>query len=146
MASGNARPKPTRTFAQSGVIACRNKSGKLRILLITSRRSKRWVIPKGMVAKDTTADESAAKEAWEEAGARGDVSPVALGAYTYEKWGGVCHVEVFSMNVEELADTWPEDHFRTREWVDPRTAIKRVREPELRDIIAGIVTSHEAKT
>ena len=94
-------------YRQSAVIPYRfNGQGKLRLLLITSRKRKRWIIPKGVIEPDLSSRKSAAKEALEEAGILGSVSDDMLGTYEYAKWGGVCHVEVFGMRVERILEEW----------------------------------------
>ena len=86
-----------------------------------------------------SAQESAAKEAHEEAGVEGVVNPEAIGGYQYEKWGAVCSVEVFPMEVrrEIPQGQWQESH-RLREWVTPEQAASRVRQPELADIMIAL--------
>ena len=125
---------PDAYFRQSAVIALRKKGGQRRVLLITSRRRKRWVIPKGIVEPDLTPAASAAKEAWEEAGLRGRVSKKPLGRYRYDKWGGTCTVDVFLMKVDSMADSWPEAE-RSRRWVPLDEAARLVEEPGLRRLL-----------
>jgi 8-oxo-dGTP pyrophosphatase MutT (NUDIX family) len=103
--------------------------------MITNRKGERWIIPKGLVEDDLTALESAAREAWEEAGVKGRISEKSVGEYRYEKWGGTCIVEVFLLNVTDVLAHWPEDDFRQREWVGVEEAAGRVREEALRKII-----------
>lgn len=131
-------PKATLTIAQSGVIPYRIHNREIAVMLITSSTRKRWVIPKGLVEPDMTAQDSAAKEAWEEAGIFGTVQADVLGTYEYQKWGGICRVEVFLLQVEIVADTWPEANKRKRQWVDLPKAIKRVEEPELKQILTDL--------
>ncbi|NET56922.1 MAG: NUDIX hydrolase [Symploca sp. SIO2E6] len=76
---------------QSGVIPYRLREGITEVLLITSINSKRWIIPKGLVEPGMTPQDSAAKEAWEEAGVIGEVLPTLMGTYDYRKWGGICN-------------------------------------------------------
>lgn len=133
----DVRSKPDYWYAQSAVIPYRERDGSLEVLMVTSRRRRRWVIPKGIREPDLSAPDSAAKEALEEAGAVGVVDPGALGVYRYEKWGGVCEVEVFSMRVTELLPRWPED-FRERQWLSLDAARARVREAGLRRIIEAL--------
>jgi 8-oxo-dGTP pyrophosphatase MutT (NUDIX family) len=83
-----------------------------------------------------SAFDSAAKEAWEEAGVEGSIATEPLGSYSYRKWGGVCHVQVFSLHVERLAETWPEPA-RERRWLEPEAAAGLVDEPELKEILLG---------
>jgi 8-oxo-dGTP pyrophosphatase MutT (NUDIX family) len=125
-------------FRQAGVIPYRLREDDVEILLITSRSRKRWIIPKGLVEPDLTPAESAVQEAWEEAGLAGQVSKRSLGQYEYEKWGGVCRVEVFLLRVEKLFTYWPEANFRDREWVTIEEAARRVDEGGLKEIIRGL--------
>jgi len=128
-------------FQQSGVIPYRIHQGSLEILLITSRKSKRWVIPKGLIELHMNAAESAMNEAWEEAGIRGQVSETAIGTYEYKKWGGTCHVEVFGLHVETLLQDWPEDSIRQRQWFSVTKAAERVREADLKQMILALPTA-----
>ena len=128
-------------YNQSGVIPIRFREGSLEILLITSRRKKHWVIPKGIIEGELSPQESALEEAYEEAGIRGAVDPEPVGRYQYNKWGGICTVEVFVMRVEEELGTWPEDFFRERRWVDLPTARSMVDNPDLVKLIVEAVTS-----
>jgi len=136
------RLRPDYYYTQSAVIPYRLRDGAPEILLISSRKKTRWVVPKGIREPELSAAESAAKEALEEAGVRGEVDPSPLGQYQYQKWGGVCSVEVFPMRVSELAEEehWDESH-RDRKWVTPRTAVKLLKEPQLRDMVRRLEES-----
>ena len=112
----------TRYFKQSGVIPVY----KGKVVLITARGSKRWIIPKGSIDWELSAQDSAAKEALEEAGIKGNVLPGEVGTYTYEKNGGRYKVRLYHMEVTKLKDKWDEDHFRKRKLVSPKQAIKKV--------------------
>lgn len=126
--------KLTAIYHQSAVIPYRKKGKRVQIMMITSRKRKRWVLPKGIVEPYLSAAESAAKEAYEEAGIQGIVSEHVIGRYHYAKWNGLCHVEVYPMRVEKLLNHWPEE-YRKREWVTVETAVKRVNEPDLKEIL-----------
>ncbi|NIQ08741.1 NUDIX hydrolase, partial [candidate division KSB1 bacterium] len=108
-------------YDQSAVIPFRFEEDDLQVMLITTRRSKRWIIPKGLIEDDMTADESAEMEAFEEAGIRGHVYPEVIGEYEYQKWGGICRVKVFLMKVESVLEEYPES-FRTRRWMTAEEA------------------------
>lgn len=125
-------------YNQSGVIPFRRDKDGVQILLITSRSRKRWVIPKGIVESELSPQESAQKEAYEEAGITGKIINKTIGKYTYKKWGGTCTVQVYLLEVEEIMDDWPEAFFRTREWMSLEEAIKRVDEKDLKKIIQAI--------
>ena len=77
-------------YRQSSVLPYRLIGNRVEIMMITSTKRKRWILPKGIVEPDMTPAESAAKEAMEEAGVEGEVSPVSIGKYHYKKWGGLC--------------------------------------------------------
>jgi 8-oxo-dGTP pyrophosphatase MutT (NUDIX family) len=112
----------------------------VEIILITSRETKRWVLPKGWPMKGRTAREAAAIEAHEEAGLDGPVSEQPIGSYRYDKRlkdGNARPVEVsvFPLRVETLSDDWPEKDQRRREWFSPAVAAALVEEPELKALI-----------
>lgn len=136
------RLRPDYYYVQSAVIPYRMSGGAPEILLVSSRKKTRWVVPKGIQEPELSAAESAAKEAWEEAGARGEVDPSPLGHYQYEKWGGVCTVDVFAMRVTELVEDeeWEESH-RDRKWVSPKAAVKLLKEHDLRTIVHNLEQS-----
>lgn len=136
--------KPENWYRQSAVIPYRlapsadGDAPLVEILLITTRKRKRWIIPKGIVDPGLSALESALKEAYEEAGIRGSAPETPFGEYSYEKWRGVCRVEVFLCEVTDVLDAWPEDWARRREWVTADEAARRVREPELRELLRAV--------
>lgn len=118
---------------QSGVLAVHE--GK--VMLVTSRKSSRWVIPKGMIGKGLTAAESAAKEAFEEAGVSGIVGEQMIGSYECRKMGVPCRVDVYPLVIDCLHDEWDEMHQRRRELVAPETALGMVGHKELRALIGS---------
>jgi len=129
------KSQPAWFYQQSGVIAFRVADGSFEILLITSRRRGRWIIPKGIIEPGFTAAESAQKEAGEEAGVVGSVSAAPVGVYQYRKWGGECTVLVFALEVHTVWDTWPEAAERQRQWMPLDDAAHAVREPDLQHLI-----------
>ncbi len=129
--------KPEFYYQQSAVIPRRRRDGELEILMITSRKKKRWVLPKGVIEPDLAPAESAAKEALEEAGIEGRVNAAPVGTYRYQKWGGTCTVDVYTMDVTTEHPTWEED-FRDRQWVSLDEAAARVDEEELRRILHSL--------
>ncbi len=97
------------------------RDGELRVLLVTSRETRRWVLPKGWMEKRLAPHALAAKEAFEEAGILGRVERRPLGRYDYLKRGAggaatPCTVRVFRMRVDRLLDEWPERQERERRW------------------------------
>lgn len=129
---------PEWMYRQSAVIPYRFGAEGLEVLLITSRKRKRWVLPKGVVEPGMIPADSAEKEAFEEAGIEGRVDDRPLGVYQYRKWGGVCTVEVFAMRVTGDSDDWPEADIRTREWLPLSEAAGRVDEAELKELITSL--------
>ncbi|MCG7622928.1 MULTISPECIES: NUDIX hydrolase [unclassified Epibacterium] len=111
------------------------------VLLITSRDTGRWVLPKGWPMAGKTSAESAVQEAWEEAGvAKSRFDETPLGCYSYDKRldnGAVEPLEtlVYAVEVQELQECFPEAHERSRSWMSPAEAATRVDEPELRDLL-----------
>jgi len=128
-------PKPV--YLQSAVIPYRHKDQALQVLLVSNLRKSRWVIPKGLVEEGFSAAASAEKEALEEAGITGTVNEEKIGTYTYQKWGGTCHVEVFLMKVTGEMTKWAESS-RSRRWMTLEAARKRVDEPGLKAILARV--------
>ncbi len=133
-----SRTKPEWMYRQSAVIPFRRAGDGLEVLLITSRKGKRWVVPKGVVEPELTPAQSAAQEAFEEAGIRGTVAERPLGTYAYEKWGGVCEVQVFAMAVTDQLDTWPEAAIRRREWLPLVEAKERLVEAALKAMLDAL--------
>ena len=132
-------PVPDYFFTQSAVIPYRIADGKPEIMLITSRKGTRWVLPKGVKEPDLSLRDSASKEAFEEAGVRGELDAEPIGHYEYAKWGGTCKVAVFPMAVSEcLPDRdWEESH-RERQWLSPQEAKDRLDEPDLGTLVGNL--------
>lgn len=116
-----------RMYRQSAVVPYFWHEGEIHIVLITSVNSGQWGIPKGMIEPYLTPSESAAKEAEEEAGAIGTLDSNKICEYTYHKWCGTCHVQVFSLHVTELQETWDESCVRNRTTVPLNNAIEMVK-------------------
>jgi len=120
---------------------CWRRTGKgLRIMLITSRDTGRWVIPKGWPMRSRTWPEAAAREAFEEAGVRGTVSSRSIGVYTYLKALGPgrwvpCVVRVYAMEAREMLQAFPETGQRRAKWFAPEKAARRVEEHDLAAMI-----------
>ncbi len=128
--------KPAGYYKQSAVIPYRIKNHRIEIVMITSRSGNRWVVPKGVIEPNLLPSESAAKEALEEAGVEGIFSPTAVGKYKYQKWGGVCKVQVFLMRVTKIHNDWAEKALRTRRWMSPEEACGHIRKKKLRKLVS----------
>ncbi|MHC5726255.1 MAG: NUDIX hydrolase [Nostoc sp.] len=129
--------KVSKVFKQSGVIPYRVNNGKIEILLITTRNFQHWVIPKGDIPNGMSSPDSAAKEAWEEAGVIGQVDANALGTYKYRKRGKSYCVKMYLLPVEMLSEDYPEASKRKRQWVEVPKAIRRVKFNSLKRILKG---------
>jgi len=133
--------RPEYYYTQSSIIPYRILGGRLEIMVISSRKGKHWIVPKGIVEPDLSPVASAAKEAFEEAGIEGKASGPSIGRYTYEKWGGTCAVDVYPMEVTRVLpeEEWLES-FRDRAWVSPEEAVDRLKHPELRPMILELAS------
>jgi 8-oxo-dGTP pyrophosphatase MutT (NUDIX family) len=115
----------------------------LEVLLVTTRRTRRWIIPKGWPIRGLTPAKSAAREAFEEAGVRGKVGAKAVGLFTYDKVldeAGIqatCEVKVYPLLVKSQSETWPEAAQRVTQWVEPMRAIAMIKEPDLKNLVAA---------
>jgi phosphohistidine phosphatase len=118
-------------YPQSAVIPFQINNNKIRVLLITSIKTKKWIFPKGIVEDHLTPQQSALQEALEEAGIEGEILDFPLGIYAYEKWGGICEVTVFPMRVTKILDEWPEAELRQRKWVSIEKAKKLLSKDDL---------------
>ncbi|HVJ40423.1 MAG TPA: NUDIX hydrolase [Dongiaceae bacterium] len=122
---------------QAGAIPYTMLDGELRILLVTSRDTGRWLIPKGYVDKGLTPADAAVREAYEEAGIKGAVaSDLPLGFFTYFKKlksgeDKPASVQVFLLRVEKQCKKWPEMKQRQCGWFKPEEAASLVKEPGL---------------
>lgn len=119
----------------------RETDAQTEVLLISSRETKRWVLPKGWPMPDRDGAGTALQEAWEEAGIRTDgARPFKVGHYSYVKrlTGDVpahTKVDVYAIHVTGLEDVFPEAGQRKREWFLPDDAARLVQEPELRSLL-----------
>lgn len=116
------------------------KDGQTLVMLVTSRETKRWIIPKGWAEKKTAPHAVAAQEAFEEAGLRGTVQEKPFARYEYVKRlksgkGIPCLVDIFLFHVEKELDDWPEKAERERKWMTAGEAALAVGESRLIEIL-----------
>lgn len=114
--------------------------GRLEILLVTSRETKRWIIPKGWPMSGRKDHRAAAQEAYEEAGLKGRIGKKSVGRYRYDKRLGdgsavSCAVKVFPLEVSEERKRWPERKQRVRRWYAPEEAAALVQEDDLQSLL-----------
>lgn len=133
------RDRPAYYYTQSSVIPFRITENGVEILIVRSSQNKHWVIPKGIADPGLSLQESAAKEAWEEAGVEGRVLDEAIGSYQYAKWGAICTVTVYPMEVSRQLpqDEW-EEHHRGREWVPAKKAANSLKQAELAPLVLAL--------
>lgn len=124
---------------QVGVLPYRIVDGDVECMLVTSRTSRRWIVPKGHIEPGLTARETARFEAFEEAGLTGVIGRRSIGSYVYtkrrEKGGDTCRVRVYPMEVAHQAEDYPESHQRERAWYRPEEAERAVGQKELGRLI-----------
>ena len=129
---------------QVAALCFRNQGDDRQVLLVTSRDTGRWIIPKGWPIRGLSSSEAARQEAWEEAGvSEGQMAAKSIRTYTYDKTlssGLPVAVEtmVYSFEVENLKDDFPESQERRRKWFSPSDAASLVRERELKSIFRAL--------
>jgi 8-oxo-dGTP pyrophosphatase MutT (NUDIX family) len=144
--SGKTRKRKLRLAVrlQFGALPYRFTSDvALEILLVTTRQSRRWIIPKGWPIKGLRPAKSAAREAFEEAGVQGRVGGKSIGVFAYDKVlddiPTSFEVRVFPLLVRRQSETWPEIEQRVVQWVAPDKAITLIKDPELKALVAAFV-------
>lgn len=123
---------------QSAAIPFREKNDELYVLLITSRSDGRWIVPKGHVEPYLSPAESAAREADEEAGVRGELLDRCVGSYRDTKYGHARHVDVFLLRVTQIFDDWLEKNERERRWFPVKKAARKIKNSELAKMIENL--------
>ncbi|MFM7084887.1 MAG: NUDIX hydrolase [Hyphomicrobium sp.] len=125
----------------------RNKGRKPDVMLVTSRETGRWVIPKGWPSKKIKDNAAAAREARQEAGVTGKISKKPIGYYRYKKRTNnlqkLVYVNVFLLEVKKEKKVWLEKKFRHRRWFDNQSASRKVREPKLKDLLSNLHRSKD---
>ncbi|MGD9543063.1 MAG: NUDIX hydrolase [Methylocystis sp.] len=133
----SASPAPRTQYA---ALPWRINEGRVEIMLVTSRDTKRWVVPKGWPMKGRKPHIVAAIEAVEEGGLIGKIETAKLGEFSYEKRlasGATvdCRVEVYPLRVQKQRKKWREKKQRATRWFEGAVAADLVEEPELCDLI-----------
>lgn len=138
-----------RARLQYGAIPYRRAKNGIEIMLITSRSTRRWIVPKGWPLARKPSRDVARLEALEEAGVEGTIGKRRFGSFHYHKRlkdGSIvlCRVDVFAFEVWRQHENWLERRARKRRWFDSKRAIKLVREQELKVLIAALVLRLES--
>jgi 8-oxo-dGTP pyrophosphatase MutT (NUDIX family) len=145
----NPERAPITKRVQYGALPYRMKGrSQAEIMLVTSRETRRWIIPKGWPKKGKSARQSAAREAFEEAGVIGRISRRAVGSFSYEKRlkdGETveCEVRVFPLHVKRQTKEWPEKEDRKVKWLSADKAAKKVDEPTLGELIRQLARKRD---
>ena len=120
------------------------RDGQQLVMLITSRETQRWVIPKGWAKNGVAPHAQAAREAYEEAGLEGEIGTKPIATYRYDKRlpkgrTRACQVQVFPLAVTRQHDDWPEKSERQTRWFTPAEAAERVAEDGLATLMLRLV-------
>ncbi|MGR3636140.1 MAG: NUDIX hydrolase [Shimia sp.] len=141
--------KSTKTGSrvQFAALPYRMRKGKPQIMLITSRGTKQWLLPKGWPMANFKPHKAAAQEAWEEAGVIGKAHKRCIGMYTYRKSRGVHRgkkftVLIYPLEVTKSVNAFPEHGQRQRKWLTPKKAAKRILNPDLEKIVRTFDCKH----
>lgn len=138
---------------QYGALPWRRTADGVEILLVTTQKTRRWIVPKGWPEKGRTPQECAAQEAYEEAGVKGVVSGEAIGVFSHKKLAKsgqmiTCRIRVYPLEVHDVAAEWPEKAAREIKWCAVEEAAVLVTDASLRRVIAkfsrAAVTTHKA--
>lgn len=135
--------EPPRQAGQVAALCWRLRKGHAQVLLVTSRDTHRWVLPKGWPIAGLTPQAAAAREAWEEAGVEGKIGTQPLGQYCYDKrlpsqTALPCAVQVFPLRVQTLKASFPERKQRRRKWFAAEAASLLVAEPDLSELLRNL--------
>lgn len=131
------RVKSPDLMRQVGALPYAVVDDRVAFLLVTSRRSGRWIYPKGSTVEGREHHATAAQEAFEEAGVEGEIAPVPIGTYRTIKKGlrrHVVEVDLFPLRVTRQHDEWPEMAARHRHWVLLTEAKRLLADPSLADL------------
>lgn len=129
---------PAASLRQVGALPYSYVDGRMAVLLVTARRSGRWIFPKGAIEPHLTAWDSAALEAYEEAGVRGEVEETPIGSYRAVAGTGgakLIDIDLYPLRVTEQLDIWKEKGQRLRHWVTVREARRLLAHRQLADLV-----------
>ena len=143
-ALASIKPSARPVFRQVAALCLREKDGKAQVLMVTSRATRRWIIPKGWPIDGTKNPKAALIEAWEEAGVKqASVSkkPIAEFASRKRLHDGTevrITTDVFRVKVDKTEKSFPERDQRRRKWMHPAKAAKLVQENGLKKILRAL--------
>jgi 8-oxo-dGTP pyrophosphatase MutT (NUDIX family) len=132
MSSASSSP-----ISQACAVPYRVNRGRIEVCIVTTMRRRRWTFPKGIVERGDTLPQTALKEAWEEAGLRGEIIGGVLGKYLRRKRGAEVAVTAHLMLVRESRTQWPEAEVRERRWVEVTEAVDHLGRVEQRRLLTA---------
>jgi 8-oxo-dGTP pyrophosphatase MutT (NUDIX family) len=144
----NTSKTPSARRLQYGALPYRMRNGhRAEFVLVTSRETQRWIIPKGWPKRGKSPHRSAAREAFEEAGVLGTVGRRPIGSFSYEKRlksgrSVKCEVRVFPLEVTRQKKEWPEKQQRQVKWLSASKAAEKVKDPVLSKIIQRVARKY----
>jgi len=128
-----------RVIIQAGVVPYYFDNGIKKIILITAKNPRRnWIVPKGHVEKKSDHQSSAVKEAFEEAGLKGNLKPEIIGSLSYKKKNNEYKVDFYPFEITEILDNWPEKDSRERIAVEQDYAGRFVLDEKLLEILKKV--------
>lgn len=131
---------------QAAALGYVERDDGLDLVLVTSRRTRRWIFPKGAVGAGESPSAAAARELMEEAGVIGDAAPGPIGVYTSLKATprglASIDVELYPVRVRRIVDTWPEKRLRQRRILPVAEAAVLIATPEMAELIALFARLH----
>src|SRR6478752_10115874 len=137
--SDSTRKLPTSRVQYAALPFRRRGNSRTEVMLVTSRGTGRWIIPKGWPMKRKSPHRAAAREALEEAGVVGEIRKKPIGSFSHRKGKqGKCKVKVFALEVTRQRKSWREKGEREVQWFSPAKAARKMREPVLRRMIREI--------
>jgi len=131
--------RPSWHFKQSGVVPFRTTDRGYEVLLITTRKSGKWIFPKGIIEPDLSPEDSAEKEALEEAGVSGTIIHDIRESYSYDKWNGRCNVTLYPLRVAKQHEHWAEEADRKRKWISQGHIDDYIETGVLKEAVAHIL-------
>lgn len=146
--AGTATNKEANLRRQIAALPTRTRKGKREVLLVTTRETRRWMIPKGWPMRGHSARSTAGREARQEAGVIGRIGRRPIGSFRYEKRLSAdnsvfCEVVVYLLDVHKQLKKWPEMGSRERCWLAPIEAAERVISGELRSLLLQLDAARE---
>lgn len=132
-----SRPHFEPAGPQYGAIPYTIIDGQLVVLLITSRGRGKWIFPKGGLMSGKTPWESAAHEAYEEAGVEGKIEDYPIGSYLLpvtEERPQPVEVKMFPLRVTHQRQDWKEMGQRYRHWAVLAEAKRLITHKGLADV------------